>query len=304
MNEQRMKSNIMLLSTAAIWGFAFVSQRIAANYLGAFAFNGIRFALGCLSLLPLLIYNMKKSENKNTLINKNVIFSGIIAGSVLFAGAGLQQLGMNTTTAGKAAFITGLYIVLVPIIGIFLKHRIGANVWVAALLAVSGLYFLSINENFSISQGDAYELIGAFFWATHILLIDNLTKKMDPIQISFVQFAACSILSLIVSGFTEKTTLDLVFQASTMLFYSGVCSVGIAYTLQVVAQKHAKPSHAALILSMETVFASIGGFLILGEKLSPRGILGCFLMLSGILISQLQFPERKKVKDSIYLAKK
>ncbi len=284
------KANIFLLLAAAIWGFAFVAQKVGSEYLGAFAFNGIRFTLGSLSLIPLIIYNNKKAKQDNTVhkSKKSVIFAGIIAGTILFSAASLQQLGMTSNSSGKAAFITGLYIVLVPIFGIFLKQYIKLSGWLGVIVAITGLYFLCIKGSFSVSKYDIYLLIGAFFWTAHILVIDYFTKKVDTLKLSCSQFIVCSILSLACAFIFEKITMDAVLNAAVPLLYGGFCSVGIAYTLQVIGQKYARPAPAAIILSMETVFASIGGFIILNENLGARGYLGCALMLTGMLLSQLQ----------------
>ena len=290
MNKQELKSSLLLLLAAAIWGFAFVAQRVGAKYLGSFTFNGLRFALGSISLIPLIIY-FSKNPNEDSKEDKHwnsAMPAGIVAGCVLFCAASLQQVGIIYTSAGKAGFITGLYIVLVPIFGIALKQRTNLNTWLGAILAVIGLYLLSVNENFSIAKGDLLEIAGAVFWAIHILVIDHFTRKVDALKLSFVQFATCSILSLTAALIFEKITLTGISQALIPILYGGICSVGIAYTLQVVGQKHAKPSHAAIVLSMESVFASIGGLIILHENLGIRGYLGCALMLSGMLISQLK----------------
>lgn len=281
---------MLLMLTAAIWGFAFVAQRVGMQYVGAFTFNGVRFALGSLSLVPLIIYfnNKKKQEKKEETSLKQTLLPGIIAGTVLFCGASLQQLGLAYTTAGKAAFITGLYIVLVPLLGIFLKQHVKLNTWIGVVLAVTGLYFLSVNEDLTIAKGDFLELIGAFFWAGHILVIDYLTKKVDALKLSFVQFAACSVLSMAVALISEDISIPGLGQAVIPILYGGLFSVGVAYTLQVVAQKHAKPSHAAIILSMEAVFAALGGALLLSENLGARGYLGCALMFAGMILTQVQ----------------
>lgn len=289
LKKQELRSNLLLLITAIIWGFAFVAQRVGANYVGPFAFNGVRFALGAISLLPLIIYYRRKAskdDDKKKADLKYVLFAGVIAGCVLFSGSSLQQIGLESTTAGKAAFITGLYIALVPILGIFLKQKTHITTWIGVLFAVIGLYFLSITEGFSISRGDLLEIIGAFFWALHILFIDHFTKKIDALMLSLVQFITCSALSLIVAAIFEKITISGIYQAGIPILYGGIGSVGIAYTLQAVGQKHAKPSHAAIIMSMESVFASIGGFLILNERLGLRGGIGCALMFTGMLLSQ------------------
>lgn len=269
MNNREMKANMLLVLTAAIWGFAFVAQRVGMQYVGAFTFNGVRFALGSISLVPLIIYfNKKKAAEPSEETDASALIPGIIVGSVLFIGASLQQIGLAYTTAGKAAFITGLYIVLVPLLGVFLKQRIGLNTWMGVVLAASGLYFLSVNEDFTIAFGDFLEIIGAFFWAVHILVIDHFTKKVDPLKLSFVQFVMCSVLSIITAFIFEDVSVSGMSQAVIPILYGGLLSVGVAYTLQAVAQRHAKPSHAAVILSMETGICSYG------RSIAPEGEYG------------------------------
>ncbi len=295
MEKREVKASILLLLTAAIWGFAFVAQQVGAQFVGAFTFNGIRFALGSISLIPLILFLDKKAKDKEEkTVYENPLKSGMIAGCVLFLAATLQQVGLAYTTAGKAAFITGLYIVLVPIFGIFLNQYIKINVWVGVAIAAVGLYFLSVNEGFIIAKGDLIEIIGAVFWAMHILLIDNFTKKVDALKLSCIQFAACSILSLGAALLFESISLSALSQALVPILYGGLFSVGIAYTLQVVAQKDAKPSRAAVILSMEAVFGAIGGALLLGENLGARAYFGCGLMLIGMLLVQVQFGSKQE----------
>jgi drug/metabolite transporter (DMT)-like permease len=286
-----LKSNILLLITAIIWGSAFVAQRIGGEYVGAFTFNGLRFFLGFLSLIPVILYF--ENKKKRAFLSLKTVYAGLIAGLCLFIAASLQQIGINETTAGKAAFITGLYIVLVPLFGILLKHSSSRYVWFGALIAIIGLYLLTVTERFTIGKGDILECIGAVFWAFHILLIDYFVKKNSALKLSAVQFITCSILSLSAAMFFEQIQITNLVHAMIPIAYGGICSVGIAYTLQVVAQKNAKPSHAAIILSMETVFAAIGGFIILGETLSFRSIVGCLLMLAGMLVSQIQKSEKR-----------
>ncbi|MDF2522004.1 MAG: family transporter [Clostridia bacterium] len=290
MNSKQLRSNLLLLLTAAIWGFAFVAQRVGSQFVGAFTFNGIRFALGSISLVPLIIYfnKKKKNESESQISTKETILFGALIGVILYIAATLQQIGLIYTTAGKASFITGLYMVIVPIIGIFLKQRIGRNSWIGVALAVVGLYMLSINEDFSISFGDMLELIGSLFWAVHILAIDYFTKKIDPIKLSSIQFATCAVLSMITALIFEDITVAGISSALVPILYGGLLSVGIAYTLQAVAQKEAKPSHAAIILSMESVFGAIGGALLLGESMSTRGLIGCVLIFGGIIFTQIK----------------
>ncbi|HOR85184.1 MAG TPA: DMT family transporter [Bacillota bacterium] len=299
MEKQVLRSNVLLMITAAIWGFAFVAQRVGAQYVGAFTFSGVRFALGSISLIPLLIYSKRKRAAIPTgeIPMESALIPGIIAGFILFFGASLQQIGLIYTTAGKAAFITGLYIVLVPLFGIFLKHSIQLNTWFGVVLAVVGLYFLSVNEDFSIAKGDLFELAGAFFWASHILVIDQFVKKVDPYKFSFIQFATCSVLSLAAAIFFEDISMDGLSKAIIPILYGGIFSAGVAYTLQAVGQRHAKPSHAAIILSMESVFAALGGALLLNENLGLRGYLGCALMFAGMILTQVNFFGNQKEED-------
>ncbi|HPF43133.1 MAG TPA: DMT family transporter [Syntrophomonadaceae bacterium] len=280
------RANLLLLLTAAIWGFAFVAQRAGMEYVGPFTFNGVRFLLGGLSLLPLLFFF---SRNEPSPVKKSgVLFPGVLAGIVLFTAASLQQIGIVTTTAGKAAFITSLYIVLVPIISLFMGQTTSKGTWLGCVLSVVGLYFLCIKESSAIQFGDLLVLIGAFLWAVHILVIGYFSPRVDVLKLSFVQFMTCSALSLILAFITEEFVLSNLLAAAVPILYGGIGSVGIAYTLQAVGQKYARPAHAAIILSMEAVFAAIGGFLLLGEYLEIQEILGCFLMLSGMLVSQTQ----------------
>lgn len=281
------KSNLLLLLAAAIWGFAFVAQRVGMEHVGPFTFNGLRFMLGSLSLIPLILYYRGDSRPMR-MEWKNAVPAGLLAGTVLFIGASLQQIGLIYTTAGKAAFVTCLYIVLVPLLGIFLRQSAGKGTWLGCILAIVGLYFLCIKESASIQTGDLLELIGALFWAFHILIIGHFSRRVDILKLSIMQFVTCSVLSLITAVITETIIISDIITAAVPILYGGICSVGIAFTLQAAGQKHAPPAHAAIILSMETVFAVIGGFLILGEQIEGQEIIGCALMLAGMLISQLQ----------------
>lgn len=295
-----LKSNLLLLLAAAIWGFAFVAQRVGMEYVGPFTFNGVRFALGSLSLVPLMLFYKKNPQDKSSKEQslKHVMGAGLLAGAVLFMGASLQQIGLVYTTAGKAAFITCLYIVLVPLVGIFLKQYVSMSTWLGSIIAVAGLYLLCVKDSFSISYGEFLELVGALFWAVHILVIDHFSRKVDVLKLSFFQFITCSMMSLITAFFIETISSNTLSQALMPILYGGICSVGIAYTLQVVGQKNAQPSHAAIILSMETVFATIGGWMILNETLGTRELLGCIIMLVGMLLSQLQNIRQSKEKQN------
>jgi drug/metabolite transporter (DMT)-like permease len=286
MDVRTLKSDALLLMTAAIWGGGFVAQRLGMEHIGPFAFNGIRFALGALSLLPLMVAGRKQGRPFSVSI-KTMIIGGSLAGAALFLGATFQQVGLQHTTAGKAGFITGLYLVIVPIMSLVLGQRIDLGTWLGAIIALVGLFLLSVTEELSISPGDLLELIGAFFWAAHLLIIGRFSRRIDPIELSFLQFIACSVFSIIAAAFLESISIAAVMKAGMPILYGGLVSVGVAYTLQVVAQRDAQTSHAAILLSMEAVFAALDGWLILDESLPLRGILGCALMLGGMLISQL-----------------
>lgn len=302
MNSRILRADILLFLTAAIWGFAFVAQRVGMDHVGPLTFNGVRFALGALALTPLILsMEKRRAPGFAGTGRKQLAMGGGLLGLALFCGATLQQVGMagpqlaalgfEASTAGKAGFITGLYVVFVPLFGLLLAQRPGWGTWLGASLAVVGMYLLSVTSGLSIAFGDLLVLIGALFWAGHVLLIGRLSPGMDAvdaIKLSTVQFAACAVLSLIGAVATEEITLTGLRSAALPIAYGGLMSVGVAYTLQVVAQRDAQPAHAAIILSLEAVFAAVGGWLMLGELLSLRALIGCGLMLVGMVISQLK----------------
>jgi drug/metabolite transporter (DMT)-like permease len=229
-----------------------------------------------------------KSQNNKETSTKKLLFAGFIAGLFLFLAASFQQVGIQYTTAGKAGFITGLYIFFVPLIGIFFGQRTGSGTWLGAFIALIGLYLLSINKDFSIAQGDLLQLICAIFFAAHILVIGYVAKSMDPLKLSLIQYFVSAVLSFfIVIAIDELISWKMIVDTAIPLLYAGIMSIAIGYTLQVVAQQHAKSSHAAIILGLEGAFAVLGGWLILDENLSTRGLIGCGLMLSGMFLSQL-----------------
>lgn len=294
MHGRLLKADGLLLLTALIWGAAFVAQRMGMEHVGPFTFNGVRFMLGALALQP-LIWRMQRTRAReggaSGLDASRLIRCGLLAGTVLFAGAALQQVGMVYTTAGKAGFITGLYVVMVPLFGLALGQRAGLGTWLGVAAAAVGLYLLSVNEDFSIAFGDVLELIGAVFWAGHVLLIGRLSPGMDAtdaVKLASAQFLMCSLLSLGVAAALEPVTLAGISAAAVPILYGGLMSVGVAYTLQVVAQRDANPAHAAIILSLEAVFAALAGYFVLGEVLALRALIGCGLMLAGMLVSQLR----------------
>jgi drug/metabolite transporter (DMT)-like permease len=294
MLAHKLKADGLLMLTALIWGAAFVAQRLGMEHVGPFTFNGVRFALGALALQP-LIWKMQQTRAREGggpgIATVRIIRCGLLAGCVLFAGAALQQVGIVHTTAGKAGFITGLYVVMVPLFGLALGQRAGAGTWIGAVAAAAGLYLLSVNEDFSIAYGDILELVGAVFWAGHVLLIGKLSPGMDgtdAVKLASAQFVVCAVLSLIAGVATEPITLAGIGGAAVPILYGGLMSVGVAYTLQVVAQRDADPAHAAIILSLEAVFAAVTGYFMLDEVLSLRALTGCGLMLGGMLLSQLK----------------
>jgi drug/metabolite transporter (DMT)-like permease len=292
MKSKALGADALLLITSMIWGFAFVAQRVGMDFVGPFTYNGIRFALGSLSLIPvawLTRHHYRESADGGGASSRRyLILSGGVAGLVLYAGASAQQMGLVYTTAGKAGFITGLYVVIVPILWLLLGKKSGGSTWLGAALAAGGLYLLSVTEQFTIEFGDLLVTIGAFFWATHVVLIANISRRVNPIQLSMVQFAFCSALSLITAMVTETIVFSSIIAGAVPILYGGLCSVGIAYTLQVVAQRNAHPAHAAILLSLEAVFAAFGGWLILNEVLSTRSQIGCTLMFVGMLTSQMR----------------
>ena len=283
MHPANLRSDLLLLLTALIWGFAFVAQRVGMEYVGPYLFNGARFALGALPLVPFVLKNTSKPRWSNLL---RAAPGSLLAGLFLFVGSSLQQVGIVYTTAGKAGFITGLYVILVPILGLFLGQHSGRNTWIGALGASAGLYLLSIEPPLAIARGDALVLASALFWAGHVLLIGRLSRQIDWAALAFLQYLTCSVLSTGVAFLTEEIALQPLLDAALPIAYGGVLSVGVAYTLQVVAQRQAPAGHAAIILSLETVFAALGGWLLLDETMPLRGLLGCALIFAGMLVSQ------------------
>ena len=284
--QSTITSDLLLLLVALIWGLGFVAQRVGMDHLGPYAFNGIRFLLGGVCLLPLAL----RSQHLPSLTPGRqipLLAAGTAAGVVLFAGATLQQVGIQYTTAGKAGFITGLYVVIVPIIGLFFRQSTSSGTWLGAILATIGMYLLSVRGIMTIDPGDLLVLAGAVFWALHVLLLSYLSPRTAPIRLAMVQFFVCGLLSLLVALFVETITLNAIRQAAVPIFYGGVISVGAGYTLQVVVQRKAHPAHAAILLSLESAFAALGGWWLLNEYLTLRGMIGCGLMLAGMLISQL-----------------
>jgi drug/metabolite transporter (DMT)-like permease len=338
MNKKALRADILLLLTAGIWGFGFVAQRSGMEYVGPFAYNGIRFILGSLSLLPLILIR-QKSAKKNGMAThpfKRIFLFSLAAGSCLFVAVILQQIGIMFTTAGNAGFITGLYVVLTPIFGIALGRKTGRATWIGSVFTLAGLYFLcaaggagSLN---AINPGDIIMVVSAVFWACHVLLIDRLVRDMDPIILSAGQFAVCGIFALAGAFLAEPFVSPLVewinpalldtgtfawlpfpsllsglcahivtFPAEALIpiLYGGLGSVGIAYTLQAVAQRDAPPAHATIILCFEGCFAALGGALLLSEKIGHWTLLGAILMLMGMFITQYEVISGKGKEEDL-----
>lgn len=295
MDHSRRNANLLLLMAAAIWGFAFVAQRLGMRHIEPMVFNGLRFALGAVALMPLLLWQKKRAQPGSWPPFKAVLKGGLLAGFFIFGGATFQQFGVVYTTAGKAGFITGLYVLFVPLIGLAFGQRANWQIWTGAVFAALGLYLLSATGWTSIGLGDGLVLLSAIFWACHVLLVGHLVKTLPPVPLAVTQFCVVSLASLTGGLIFETYDLAAIKAATIPILYAGLMSVAIAYTLQVVAQRKAKAAHAAIILSTESVFAAIGGWFVLHEALSPRGLAGCALMLVGILLAQMEFGAKSKV---------
>lgn len=275
------RADLLLLLAAAIWGFAFVAQRLGMDHVGPLTFNGIRFALGALVLVP-----VARARAAAAAPWRDDLRRGLILGVILCGGATLQQWGMVTAEAGKAGFITGLYVILVPLLGLTVGHRTAAATWAGAALAVVGLFLLTADDGFAIARGDALVLGGAFFWALHVLAIGRYSPHTEPVRLAALQFAVCAALSLAGGALLEHPNPAAVRAAAGPILYAGLLSTGVAYTLQVVAQRQAPPAHAAIILSLEAAFALLGGMVVLGESLAWREAAGCTTMFAGMIVSQ------------------
>ena len=293
----RPKNACMLILTAFIWGTAFVAQSVGMDFLEPFTFNGVRSLIGGIVLLPCIFLirriNARSGEaEKAEGTRKDLVLGGILCGLLLFAASSLQQIGIVYTTAGKAGFITAFYIVIVPVLGIFLHKRIGWKVWAAVVMALAGLYFLCMTEELTVGKGDLYIFLCALIFSAHILVIDHFSPRVDGVKMSCIQFFTCGIVSLIPMFAWETPGVDNLLAGWMPLLYAGVLSCGVAYTLQVVGQKNVNPAVASLILSLESCFSVLAGWLILGEKLTMREFAGCVLMFAAIILAQL--PESKK----------
>lgn len=291
MRSQALRADFLMLITAMIWGTAFVAQRIGMDNIGPFLFTGLRFALGALALLPLVIHQGRTAARHEPFLQRGLLLGGMSMGLALTVGINLQQVGLLFTSVTNSGFITGLYVIVVPLLGLALGHKTGLGTWLGAFLAVAGMALLSIGEDFTVASGDWIQLAGAFVWGVHVLLVSFFVSRHDAIRLAFLQFATCALVSLLLALVFEEIDPANIWLAGPALLYGGLFAVAVGYTLQVVAQKHAIASHAAIILSLEAVFAAIAGALFLDESLTLRGYLGCVLMFIGMLAAQL-WPRR------------
>jgi drug/metabolite transporter (DMT)-like permease len=295
------KNAVILVLTAFIWGTAFVAQSVGMDYLGPFTFNGVRSIIGGAALLPCIaVLKMLNGKGEKEVRGgsvrderKNLILGGIACGLLLFGASSLQQIGIQYTTAGKAGFITACYIVIVPVLGIFLKKKTGWKVWAAVIIALAGLYFLCMTEKFSVGKGDVLIFFCALVFSVHILVIDYFSPKVDGVKMSCIQFFVCGIASMPFMFLLETPRIGAMIKGWMPLLYAGVLSCGVAYTLQIIGQKNVNPAVASLILSLESCFSVLAGWVVLGEQLSVRESIGCVLMFAAIILAQL--PEKKEV---------
>ena len=300
MNKFILRQSILLFLTAVIWGVAFAAQSAGMAYVGPFTYNGVRSILGGVVLLPCirLLDNVRESAGGNgskTKGGKRLLIGGLCCGLILFAASSFQQLGIQYTSVGKAGFITAMYILLVPIMGLFVHKKVGLQVWVGVAFAVCGLYLLCMSGGLKLEKGDALVLVCAVIFSLHILVIDYFSPRVDGVRMACIQFWVCGILSVICSFLFETPQLYSIVQAWKPICYGGVMSCGVAYTLQIVGQRDMNPTVASLILSLESVVSVVAGFLILHQAMSVRELSGCCLMVVAIVLAQLPKPEQSTI---------
>lgn len=307
-----MKNNILLVLTALIWGCAFVAQSVGMDYVGPFTFNMTRFLIGAVVLLPVIWFmDRQRAKEQNaegvSRINpdtdgaarndpadrKTVILGGICCGTALAVASSLQQWGILFTTVGKAGFITAMYIVIVPLLGVFIGKKVRPLIIGCVAIAVVGFYFLCMTESLRLGLGDFLVLLCAIAFSIHILVIDHFSPKVDGVKMSAIQFLTAAIISAVPTLLWEQPVLTEILQAWQPVLYAGVMSCGVAYTLQIIAQKNADPTVASLLLSLESVFSVLAGWVLLGQGLSLKELFGCVLIFCAIILAQL--PEKKKM---------
>ena len=291
----RMKNNILLVLTALIWGCAFVAQSVGMDYVGPFTFNMARFLIGAIVLLPVIWFmdRQRKTGAEKGAGQKTLIVGGICCGIALAVASTLQQWGILFTTVGKAGFITAMYIVIVPLLGIFIGKKVRPLIIGCVAIAVVGFYFLCMTESLRLGLGDFLVLLCAIAFSIHILVIDHFSPKVDGVKMSAIQFLTAAIISAVPTLLWEQPVFTEILQAWQPVLYAGVMSCGVAYTLQIIAQKNADPTVASLLLSLESVFSVLAGWVLLGQELSLKELFGCVLIFCAIILAQL--PEKKKM---------
>jgi len=300
--SKKMRGNLMLLLTALIWGTAFVAQSAGMDHVQPFTYNDVRTLIGGLVLIPviLLFDRLKPTDSRPSVaeqkeINKNSLIGGICCGTVLCVASCFQQFGVSMTTAGKAGFITALYIVIVPLMGVFIKKKIPKIIWLCVAIAVAGFYLLCVKEGFSVGTGDLLVLCCAFFFSIHIMVIDHFTAgKVDGVRMSCVQFLVAGIMAIVLMFLFEEPTLASIWDARVSILYAGVMSCGVAYTLQILGQKDTDPTTATLLMSLESVFAALSGWVLLHESLSVKEIFGCAMVFVAVILAQIPLPVKSK----------
>ena len=299
---------LLLLLAALIWGVAFVAQSVGMDYMGPFTFNGARFLMGSAVLVPVILFRRKKADpagggqartdrsGAKENAGKAALMGGVCCGLALCPAALFQQFGILYTTVGKAGFITTLYIILVPLAGIFMKKTPSSRIWTGAALAAFGFYLLCIKEGFSLSRGDALVFIGSVLFMVHILVIDHFSPKADGVELSCIQFLTAGVISSVLAFVFEKPELSALAEGIIPLAYAGILSSGVAYTLQVIGQRDTDPAVASLLLSMESVFSVLAGWMLLGQALSARELMGCALVFGAVILVQLPTGKRRPDK--------
>lgn len=288
MRSQALRADLLMLLTAMIWGSSFVAQRMGMDAIGPFLYTGLRFTLASLAVLPLvIILGRRQADKAPEPINRGLVLGGLAMGLALALGINLQQVGLLFTSVTNSGFITGLYVIVVPLLGLFIGHRTGLGTWLGAGMAVLGMFLLSVGDGFHVASGDWLQLAGAFVWGVHVLLVGFFAGRHDALRLALIQFIVCAVLSLVLAIALEEIRLEAIITAGPAILYGGIFGVAVGFTLQVVAQKHAIASHAAIILSLEAVFAAIAGAIFLSEALALKGYIGCALMFAGMLLAQL-----------------
>ena len=297
MKRTELGSAVLLFLAALIWGVAFVAQSVGMEYVGPFTFNGSRFLLGGLVLTPVALirevkyrkgkaYQSLSAKEKKT-YGATTLLGGLCCGIAIFVASSFQQIGMQYTSVGKAGFITALYIVLVPILGIFLKKKVATVVWLGVVLGAIGSYFLCITESFTINSGDLLIFACAVCFSFHILIIDYFAPKADGVSLSCLQFWFSGIVSMVIAFLSESPEMDAILQAAGPILYAGIMSCGVAYTLQILGQKRMNPAIASLILSLESVVSVLAGWLFLQEMMTKRQLIGCALVFGAVILAQI-----------------